>query len=72
MRCNTFRLADGGAYALLICATCNKNVTLEKETFTSLDGYGEGANVLNLLGSPKPPKTERKSVGDFGLDEPTL
>lgn len=72
MRCNMFRLADGGAYALLVCATCNKNITLEKEALASTDKYGEGSHVLSLLGSPKPPKVDRKSVVDLGLDEPTL
>ena len=73
MRCNTFRQADGGSYAALVCTSCNKNVTLEQEPFESANNYGPGSAVMSLLGSPKPPKTERRrAVGDIGSDEPTL
>jgi hypothetical protein len=73
MRCNMFRLPDAGAYAALVCTICNKNVTLEQEPPAAANTYGEGSNVLTLLGSPKPPTTDRrKSVRDVGLDEPTL
>jgi hypothetical protein len=35
--------------------------------------YGEGARVLNMLGSPKPPNVERKkAAGDTGLNDQTL
>jgi hypothetical protein len=72
MRCNMFRLPDGGAYAALVCTICNKNITLEQESLAA-NSYGEGSNVLSLLGSPKPPTTDRrKSVRDISLDEPTL
>jgi hypothetical protein len=72
MRCNMFRLPDGGAYAALVCTICNKNITLEQEPLAA-DNYGEGSNVLSLLGSPKPPTTDRrKSARDVSLDEPTL
>ena len=72
MRCNMFRLPDGGAYAALVCTICNKNITLEQEPLAA-DNYGEGSNVLSLLGSPKPPPTDRrKSARDVSLDEPTL
>jgi hypothetical protein len=72
MRCNMFRLQDAGTYAALVCTICNKNITLEQEPLTA-NSYGEGSNVLSLLGSPKPPTTDRrKSVRDISLDEPTL
>ena len=39
MRCNMFRLPDGGAYAALVCTICNKNITLEQEPLAA-DNYG--------------------------------
>jgi hypothetical protein len=73
MRCNMFRQPDGGAYAALVCTVCNKNITLEQEPLASRNDFGEGSAVLNLLGSPKPPKTERrKQVAEAGPDDPTL
>jgi hypothetical protein len=73
MRCNMFRQADGGTYAALVCSVCNKNITLEQESRAAADKFGEGSNVLSLMGSPKPPKTERKkSFAEAGPDDPTL
>jgi hypothetical protein len=73
MRCNMFRQADGGTYAALVCTQCNKNITLEQESLTSRDKFGEGSNILSLIGSPKPPKMERrKSFTEAGPDDPTL
>lgn len=73
MRCNMFRQADGGAYAALVCTVCNKNIALEQEPLASAHKFGSGSNILNLLGSPKPPETERrKSSADAGPDDPTL
>jgi len=73
MRCNMFRQPDGGTYAALVCTKCNKNITLEQESDAALDGFGEGSNILSLIGSPKPPKTERrKSFNEAGHDDPTL
>ena len=72
MRCNMFRQAGGGAYAALVCSVCNKNITLEQES-AAASSFGEGAKVLSLIGSPKPPKTERrKSSTEAGPDDPTL
>jgi len=73
MRCNMFRMADGGAYAALVCAVCNKNITLEQEPVASANSFGEGSKILSLIGSPKLPKTERKkSFTESGPDDPTL
>jgi len=73
MRCNMFRQADGGAYAALVCTSCNKNITLEQEPLTAVNNFGEGSHVLSLIASPKPPKTERKkSFSESGPDDPTL
>jgi hypothetical protein len=73
MRCNMFRQADGGTYAALVCSVCNKNITLEQESRAAADKFGEGSNILSLMGSPKPPKTERKkSFAEAGSDDPTL
>ncbi len=73
MRCNMFREADSGAYAALVCTVCNKNITLEQEPVAAANSFGEGSAVLKLLGSPKPPKSERKKpVTETGSDDPTL
>lgn len=73
MRCNTFRQADGGAYAALVCSVCNKNITLEQEPLAAADQFGEGSHILSLIGSPKPPKSERKKpFSESGPDDPTL
>jgi hypothetical protein len=73
MRCNMFRQADGGSYAALLCAICNKNITLEQEPFADADNFGEGSSILSLLGSPKPPRTDRRKTSTgLGPDDPTL
>jgi hypothetical protein len=73
MRCNMFRQGDGGAYAALVCTSCNKNITLEQEPQVDASSFGEGSKVLSLLGSPKPPmKDRRKSLTEAGPDDPTL
>ena len=73
MRCNLFRQADGSVLAALVCTTCSKNITLEQEPLAEPNHYGEGTNLLRLLGSPKPPKTDRrKVVSEPGGDELTL
>ena len=73
MRCNMFRQPGGGTYAALVCTMCNKNITLEQEPVGAANDFGEGSAVLNLLGSPKPPRTERKKqVAEAGPDDPTL
>jgi hypothetical protein len=73
MRCNMFRQADGGTYAALVCTVCNKNITLEQESLAAANQFGEGTNVLSLIGSPKPPKTERKkSFAESGPDDQTM
>ena len=73
MRCNMFRQADGGAYAALVCTVCNKNVALEQEPVTAADKFGDGSSILSLIGSPKPPQTERKkSFAESSPDDPTL
>ncbi|MGC2527580.1 MAG: hypothetical protein WA639_07520 [Candidatus Acidiferrum sp.] len=68
MRYNLFRQSDGSAYGALVCAVCNKNITLELEQFGDLSAYGEGARVLNLLGTPKPPNLERRKAAGDGTD----
>lgn len=73
MRCNMFRQADGGMYAALVCTVCNKNITLEPEALSAAKEFGDGSNILHLIGSPKPPKTERKKAFAEGSpDDPTL
>jgi hypothetical protein len=68
-----FRQADGGAYAALVCTVCNKNITLEQEPLAAANSFGEGSKVLSLIGSPKPPKADRrKPVTEAGPDDPTL
>ena len=73
MRCNMFKQADGGSYAALVCTVCNKTISLEQEPAEAANKFGEGANILRVVGSPKPPKTERKkSLSEAGPDDPTL
>jgi hypothetical protein len=68
-----FRQTRGDAYAALVCTICNKTITLEKESLAAANSFGKGSSVLNLLGSPKPPKRERKKVfTEAGPDDPTL
>jgi len=64
MRYNMFTQKDGSAYGALVCTVCNKNVTFELEHKTDLATYGEGARVLTMLASPKPPKTVRQRADD--------
>ena len=73
MRCNMFRQADGRAYAALVCTVCSKNITLEQEPPEAANNFGEGSSILSVIGSPKPPKTERKKwFTEGGPDDPTL
>jgi hypothetical protein len=60
-------------YAALVCTVCNKNVTLEQEPLAAAKEFGDGSHILSLIGSPKPPETERKKAfGEAGPDDPTL
>jgi hypothetical protein len=73
MRYNMFVQKGGAAYGSLLCSICNKNVTFELEHHADLSAYGEGARVLTMLGSPKPPAVERRSArDDASLDDQTL
>jgi hypothetical protein len=73
MRYNMFRQNDGSAYGALVCAVCNKNVTLELESLADLNSFGDGSRVLSLLATPKPPNTERRSAaGDAAANDQTL
>ena len=72
MRFNVFIQKDSSAYGALVCSVCNKNVTLELEQTVDLAAYGEGARAVNVLGSPRPPKTERRRAGDDTLTDQTL
>lgn len=72
MRYNLFLQKDGSAYGALVCTVCNKNVTFELEHQADLKEYGDGARVLTMLGSPKPPKTERRKAASEELNDQTL
>jgi hypothetical protein len=73
MRYNIFLQKDGTAYGALVCSVCNKNVTFELEHLADLNAYGEGARVLRMLGSPKPPDVERRKTDDDAtLNDQTL
>ena len=73
MRCNLFKQTDGSILAALVCTSCSKNITLEQEPLEATHQYGGGTNLLRLLGTPKPPKTDRrKAVTEPRGDEPTL
>jgi hypothetical protein len=73
MRHNMFLMKDGAGYGALVCTICNKNITLEPEPVANMKAYGEGSRVLSVLGSPKPPKDDRRKAGtDAGSDDKTL
>jgi hypothetical protein len=73
MRYNMFVPKDAAAYGALVCTVCSKNVTFELESLLDLNAYGEGARVLNMLGTPRPPKADRpKSAADERLNDQTL
>lgn len=71
MRYNSFGRPGGASYGALVCTNCSKHIVLEQEPLSSLKTYGEGSKVLSVVGSPKPPKAERKAR-DVGSDDPTL
>jgi hypothetical protein len=74
MRFNVFMLKNSGlAYGSLVCTACNKSVSFELEHQTDLLAYGQGALLLNMLGSPKPPRDARRKVDeDAAIDDTTL
>ena len=73
MRYNAFLQQGGTGYGVLFCEVCNKNVTFELEHLADLNVYGEGARVLGMLGSPKPPNAKRKKLdGDAAVNDKTL
>lgn len=76
MRFNRFLRQDGGAYGTFVCTLCSKNIILEQEELPAENAYGEGSRILSVLGSPKPPKTDRRKAYDplseAATDEPTL
>jgi hypothetical protein len=72
MRFNVFIQKDSSAYGALVCSVCNKNVTLELEHTVDLAAYGDGARAVNVLGSPRPPKTERRKTDNDTLTDQTL
>lgn len=70
MRYNMFVQQNRTMYGALVCSVCNKNVTFELEGQADIRKYGEGARVLSVVGSPKPPtEVRRKADRDAGLDE---
>lgn len=73
MRFNIFMQKNGTPYGSLVCTECNKNVSFELEHEAKLSAYGEGARVLNMLASPKPPKDVRhKGDQDTAMNDQTL
>jgi hypothetical protein len=73
MRYNIFVQKTGGAYGSLVCTVCNKSVSFELEHQADLGAYGDGARVVSMLGSPKPPKDARRKVDeDAAINDQTL
>lgn len=73
MRFNMFVQKNGTVYGSLVCPVCNKSVSYELEHNPDLSGYGDGARVISMLGSPKPPKDERIRIdGDAASKDLTL
>lgn len=64
MRFNRFMKQDGEAYGSMVCTICNKNIVLEQEAAPAQDAYGEGTRMLIVVGTPKPPKTDRHKASD--------
>ena len=64
MRFNMFVQKNGTVYGSLVCMVCNKSVSYELEHNPDLSGYGDGAKVISMVGSPKPPKDERKRIDE--------
>jgi hypothetical protein len=64
MRFNMFVQKSGMVYGSLVCTVCNKSVSYELEHNPDISGYGDGARVLSMLGSPKPPKEARKRIDE--------
>jgi hypothetical protein len=62
MRFNIFVQKTGTPYGSLVCTVCNKSVSFELEHQVDLNQYGDGAKAISVLGSPKPPKDERRRV----------
>jgi hypothetical protein len=59
--------------AALVCTYCGKHIALEPEPLSSASTYGKGSRVVSVLGSPKPPRTERgKAPGRVPADDVTL
>jgi hypothetical protein len=67
MRFNRFLKADGEAFGSMVCTICSKNIILEQESLPEEGAYGEGTRMLTVVGTPKPPKTDRRNASDaFG------
>lgn len=64
MRFNIFVQKNGTAYGSLVCTVCNKSVSYDLEHNPELSAYGEGAKVISMLASPRPPKDERKRIDE--------
>jgi len=76
MRFNRFLKADGEAFGSMVCTICSKNIVLEQETMPAENAYGEGTRMLTVVGTPKPPKEDRRRASDeatrSGSDDQTL
>ena len=76
MRFNRFLKQDGDAYGSMVCTVCNKNIILEQEEMPPADAYGEGTRMLTVVGTPKPPKADRRKASaafdETGSDDHTL
>jgi hypothetical protein len=76
MRFNRFLKQDGEAYGSMVCTTCNKSIILEQEDAPATDAYGEGTRMLTVVGTPKPPKVDRRNASDalrgINSDDQTL
>jgi len=64
MRFNRFLKQDGEAYGSMVCTVCNKSIILEQEETPAADAYGEGTRMLTVVGTPKPPKADRRKASD--------
>lgn len=73
MRHNIFREREGAGHGTLVCPNCGKHISLEAEPLGSLNEFGEGARVLSVVATPRPPKKARRmAAANQQIDDQTL
>jgi hypothetical protein len=70
MRHNVFQ-AENEPVATLVCVSCGKHLTLQRHTSGSIDQYGEGAHLLQVVSVARPfrNKSDGATAGDPGSED---